>query len=57
MDTPGFDDDRMSDPEVMEMIYNTIQTLYQGDKLVKGLIYLHEITQSRVGGLASRVNA
>lgn len=56
MDTPGFDDTRMTDKEVMEMIYRKLEELYRGDKLVKGLIYLHDITQPRVGGLDARVS-
>lgn len=56
MDTPGFDDAQMSDKEVLEMIYNKLQQLSRGDKLIKGMIYLHDITQVRVGGLAARVS-
>ena len=56
MDTPGFDDTRMTDEEVMEMIYLKLEELYRGEKLIKGLIYLHDITQARVGGMDARVS-
>ncbi|OXV09199.1 hypothetical protein Egran_03041 [Elaphomyces granulatus] len=52
IDTPGFDDVRMSDTEIMDLIFQELLRLYHGDKLVKGLIYLHDISQARIGGLA-----
>lgn len=55
MDTPGFDDVRMSDREVMELIFKKLVGLQKDDKLLKGLIYLHDINQVRVGRLAQNV--
>ncbi|KAK2773124.1 hypothetical protein FQN53_004266 [Emmonsiellopsis sp. PD_33] len=48
IDTPGFDDSRMTDEQIMRLIVENLQN----DKLLKGLIYLHDITQPRMGRLA-----
>jgi hypothetical protein len=39
----------------MDLIFQELLRLYHGDKLVKGLIYLHDISQARIGGLALKV--
>ncbi|KIV92924.1 hypothetical protein PV10_04180 [Exophiala mesophila] len=52
MDTPGFDDNKLSDKEVLQQIYEKLQMLSQGDKLIKGMIYLHDMRQTQIGGLA-----
>jgi hypothetical protein len=56
IDTPGFEDVRrsngeetsMSGEEVMYKIFQELTEPYNGDKLVKGLIYLHDIQASRI---------
>lgn len=57
MDTPGFDDKKLSDKEVLQQIYEKLQMLSRGDKLIKGMIYLHDMRQTRIGGLAARVSS
>ncbi|GES66309.1 purine and uridine phosphorylase [Aspergillus terreus] len=52
IDTPGFDDMRLTDELIMTLIVDTIQR----DKLLKGLIYLHDITQPRFGRLAANAS-
>ena len=56
LDSPGFDDDRpdLTDEEIMRRIFFKLSDNYGGDKLIKGLVYMHDISQSRFGGLALR---
>ncbi|KEQ68174.1 hypothetical protein M436DRAFT_32018, partial [Aureobasidium namibiae CBS 147.97] len=56
LDTPGFDDNRpnMTDEEIMRQIFYKLSNTFDGTKLIKGLIYMHDISQTRIGGLASR---
>lgn len=56
LDSPGFDDDRpdFTDEEIMRRIFFKLADDYGGDKLIKGLVYMHDISQSRFGGLALR---
>ena len=46
----------MTDTEIMDMIVQEVAQLYNGDKLVKGLLYFHDISQARMGGLALKVS-
>lgn len=55
MDTPGFNDRRMTDEEVMNMIYQKLNTLYNDGRPVRGLVYLYDISRVRFGGLAAKV--
>ncbi|KAG9522356.1 hypothetical protein KCV07_g3194, partial [Aureobasidium melanogenum] len=56
LDTPGFDDNRpnMSDEEIMRQLFFKLLDTFDGTKLIKGLVYMHDISQTRMGGLASR---
>jgi len=38
------------------MIFGELKQLYKGDKLVKGLIYLYDIRQPKIGGATPRVS-
>ena len=55
LDCPGFDDVNTSDTEILDMIFQEVTRLYDGDKLIKGLLYFHDISQPRIGGLARKV--
>jgi len=59
LDTPGFDDNRpnMTDEEIMRQIFYKLSNTFDGTKLIKGLVYMHDISQTRIGGLASRVSS
>ncbi|KAK3350354.1 acyl transferase/acyl hydrolase/lysophospholipase [Lasiosphaeria hispida] len=51
IDTPGFDDSRIPDHEILRMISGLLRTYYQGGKLLRGIVYLHDITHRRIGGV------
>ncbi|KAF4625164.1 hypothetical protein G7Y89_g13005 [Cudoniella acicularis] len=56
VDTPGFDDTNRKDSEIIEQILGWIKTsLLEGTRL-NGVIYLHRISDPRMGGTALRNN-
>jgi len=56
VDTPGFDDTTRSDTEITEQILTWLKTsLLEGTRL-NGVIYLHRISDPRMGGTALRNN-
>jgi hypothetical protein len=56
VDTPGFDDTNRPDSEIIEQILGWIKTcLLEGTRL-NGVIYLHRISDPRMGGTALRNN-
>ncbi|KAL4077628.1 P-loop containing nucleoside triphosphate hydrolase protein [Scleroderma citrinum] len=57
VDTPGFDDSRagLTDAEVLKMIATFLTNEYQGKKSrLTGLIYVHRISDTRVGKTSQR---
>ncbi|KAG2147598.1 P-loop containing nucleoside triphosphate hydrolase protein [Suillus clintonianus] len=54
VDTPGFDDTTKSDTDVLKMIAAYLQTMHKQDKLLSGVIYMHRISDIRVGGTSRR---
>ncbi|KAL0566229.1 hypothetical protein V5O48_015789 [Marasmius crinis-equi] len=52
IDTPGFDDPVRSDTEVFEEIAVCLAESYRDDHRLSGIIYLHRISDNRVGGTA-----
>ncbi|KAG9089745.1 hypothetical protein FRC07_012265, partial [Ceratobasidium sp. 392] len=53
-DTPGFDDTHLSDTEVLKRIAGFLADSYQNGYKLTGIIYLHRITDIRVGGISRR---
>ncbi|QRV92925.1 50S ribosome-binding GTPase [Ceratobasidium sp. AG-Ba] len=53
-DTPGFDDTHLSDTEVLKRIAGFLAQTYQNGYKLTGIIYLHRITDIRVGGISRR---
>ncbi|KAF8465008.1 P-loop containing nucleoside triphosphate hydrolase protein [Kalaharituber pfeilii] len=53
-DTPGFDDTNLSDTDVLENIAVWLGKQYEMRVKLSGIIYLHRITDDRVGGSAAR---
>ena len=49
IDTPGFDDTDTKDSDILKTIWQYIST---GGLRLSGLLYLHRITDDRVGGTA-----
>ncbi|KAF8910600.1 P-loop containing nucleoside triphosphate hydrolase protein [Gymnopilus junonius] len=55
IDTPGFDDTTRSDTDVLRMIATFLATRkYEGGKQLAGVIYLHRISDFRMGGISTR---
>ena len=54
MDTPGFDDTARDDADVLYELAAWLKGLLQNEKKLAGLIYLHRITDNRLGSSAVR---
>ncbi|QRW08935.1 50S ribosome-binding GTPase [Ceratobasidium sp. AG-Ba] len=54
IDTPGFDDSQGSDIEILKAISSFLVKTFQQGQLVTGLIYMHRITDPRLGGSGRR---
>ena len=53
-DTPGFDDSTRSDTDVLKNIVGWLGAMRERRIKLSGIIYLHRITDDRVGGTAWR---
>ncbi|CAE6432782.1 unnamed protein product [Rhizoctonia solani] len=53
-DTPGFDDTHLSDTEILKRISGFLAASYQEGFKLTGIIYMHRITDIRVGGISRR---
>jgi hypothetical protein len=49
IDSPGFDDDSMTDHEVLGRISNWINTVYSQGWNIGGILYLYDVTRVRIG--------
>ncbi|KAF8606256.1 hypothetical protein BDV93DRAFT_604752 [Ceratobasidium sp. AG-I] len=54
VDTPGFDDSTMTDSEILKRLASFLKTTYHQDQLLSGIIYMHRISDNRVGGASRR---
>ncbi|PVF99679.1 hypothetical protein CPB86DRAFT_756523 [Serendipita vermifera] len=54
LDTPGFDDTKSSDFDILEQIADYMARTYQENKLLDGILYFHNISSMRMGGIAVR---
>ncbi|KAF7336788.1 GTP-binding protein A [Mycena venus] len=54
IDTPGFDDTSKSDTEVLTQIAAFLATAYESEKMLAGVIYMHRISDVRMGGISTR---
>ncbi|OCH89840.1 hypothetical protein OBBRIDRAFT_640358 [Obba rivulosa] len=54
IDTPGFDDSSKSDVDILDVIATFLVKQYQQGRKLTGVIYMHRITDPRVGGVARR---
>ncbi|KAF7422444.1 hypothetical protein PC9H_010600 [Pleurotus ostreatus] len=54
VDTPGFDDTDKSDTDVLAMIAAFLNASYEQGRKLAGLIYMHRISDYRMGGLSAR---
>ncbi|KZT74203.1 hypothetical protein DAEQUDRAFT_294098 [Daedalea quercina L-15889] len=54
VDTPGFDDTSKSDSDVLAIIATYLAQLRRKGVRIRGVVYLHRITDNRMGGTALR---
>lgn len=56
VDTPGFDDSRegITDAIILQQIATFLEAEYQDGKKLNGIIYMHRITDPRMGGVTAR---
>ncbi|KAH7905077.1 P-loop containing nucleoside triphosphate hydrolase protein [Hygrophoropsis aurantiaca] len=54
VDTPGFDDTYEDDSEILRRIAVWLARSYSDDRTVAGVVYLHEITQTRMLGTSRK---
>ncbi|KAF5340897.1 hypothetical protein D9758_012199 [Tetrapyrgos nigripes] len=54
IDTPGFDDTNHSDADILNMIATFLATMYEDGRKLAGVIYLHRISDIRMGGVSTR---
>ncbi|KAF9261220.1 hypothetical protein L218DRAFT_870577, partial [Marasmius fiardii PR-910] len=54
IDTPGFDDDTITDVDVLKMITTFLSDGYANNNFLSGIIFLHRISDRRVGGVSRR---
>ncbi|OCH89851.1 hypothetical protein OBBRIDRAFT_756015 [Obba rivulosa] len=54
VDTPGFDDSEKSDVEIFNQIAEFLSSTYKDGRKLHGVLYLHRISDVRVGGVARR---
>jgi hypothetical protein len=56
IDTPGFDDIRLEDSDILRLIWDNFSNASERrDQTVTGIIFLQEITQTRAGGSLLKV--
>ncbi|KAF9490358.1 hypothetical protein BDN71DRAFT_1434733 [Pleurotus eryngii] len=54
IDTPGFDDTTRTDTDVLTMIAAFLSSTYQHGVKLSGVIYIHRISDFRMGGTSTR---
>lgn len=54
IDSPGFDDGTHTDCIILNRIANFINTHYKLGKILAGVLYLHDITKTKMGGVGQR---
>ncbi|KAL0067898.1 hypothetical protein AAF712_005066 [Marasmius tenuissimus] len=54
IDTPGFDDTTKSDADILKMIAAFLASMYEHGQKLAGVIYLHRISDFRMGGISRR---
>ncbi|PCH42102.1 nucleoside triphosphate hydrolase protein, partial [Wolfiporia cocos MD-104 SS10] len=52
IDTPGFDDTYKSQADILKDIADFLEQTYEGGRKLTGVIYMHRISDVRVGGIA-----
>ncbi|KAJ5893681.1 hypothetical protein N7495_005372 [Penicillium taxi] len=55
VDTPGFDDTNRKDTDILKEIATWLTTTYKKEIRLSGILYLHRISDNRMGGCAHRI--
>ena len=54
IDSPGFDDGTANDAEVLSRIATYVNMIYKLKHTIAGVLYLHDITKAKMGGVGIR---
>ncbi|KAJ3484493.1 hypothetical protein NLI96_g5619 [Meripilus lineatus] len=54
IDTPGFDDTSKPDSEILSMIASYLNESYKAGMTLSGLLFMHRISDTRMGGISRR---
>ncbi|KAH8092660.1 P-loop containing nucleoside triphosphate hydrolase protein [Cristinia sonorae] len=54
IDTPGFDDTNKSEAEILTLIADFLATTYENGRKLHGVIFIHRISDHRMGGVARK---
>ncbi|THH21432.1 hypothetical protein EUX98_g8387 [Antrodiella citrinella] len=54
IDTPGFDDTIKGEAEILRLIADFLAATYEGGRKVDGVIFVHRISDYRMGGVARK---
>jgi hypothetical protein len=54
VDTPGFDDEELSDSDALKMLVDWLVETYKDGRKLSGILYLHRITDARMRASAAR---
>ncbi|KAL5314359.1 hypothetical protein ACEPPN_018785 [Leptodophora sp. 'Broadleaf-Isolate-01'] len=54
VDTPGFDDDDLTDSDVLKLLVDWLSSTYKSGQKLNGILYLHRITDARMRGSSLR---
>jgi len=54
IDTPGFDDTVKKDSDILELITEYLASSYREGQKLTGVIYMHRISDFRMGGISTR---
>ncbi|KAJ3917550.1 P-loop containing nucleoside triphosphate hydrolase protein [Lentinula edodes] len=54
IDVPGFDDTNKSDADILKMIADFLASEYKAGRRLSGIMYLHRISDVRMGGASKR---
>jgi len=54
IDTPGFDDTVKSEAEILRLIADFLAATYEGGRKINGVIFIHRISDYRMGGVARK---
>ncbi|KAL0057038.1 hypothetical protein AAF712_016342, partial [Marasmius tenuissimus] len=54
IDTPGFDDTNKTETEILSMLATYLANMFEQNQKLSGVIYLHRISDVRVGGISAR---